>query len=237
ASIVENSHDAIIATGVDDTVLSWNRAAELLFDYSATEMIGHSIDPLYPPEIAEQEKASTWPRVLAGEAVDSRERVRVARSGKRINVSISLAPLRDAGGAIVGVSSIIRDISAQKEAERKLAQSHERLRALAALSYDWCWEQDEELRFTYHSAEWSPYRDIIRSTVLARPVFELPIQWESEQQRAAHAQTLAQRKPFKDLKYRMRDANGGEYHLTVSGEPIFDAAGRFKGYRGIGRDI
>ncbi len=140
ASIVENSHDAIIATSVDGVVLSWNRAAELLFGYGLAEMIGRSIDPLYPPEIAAQEKAATDPRVLAGEAVDSRETVRLHRNGERIDVSISLAPLRDAAGAIVGVSSIMRDIRAQKEAERSLAQSHERMRALAALSYDWCWE-------------------------------------------------------------------------------------------------
>ncbi len=237
ASIVENSHDAIIATSVDGIVLSWNGAAELLFGYGPAEMIGRSIDPLYPPEIAEQEKAATGPRVLAGEAVDSRETVRLNKSAERIDVSISLAPLRDAGGAIVGVSSIIRDIRAHKEAERKLAESHERLRALAALSYDWCWEQDEDLRFTYHSAEWGPYRDQIRRTVLGRTRFEMPIQWQSEQQRAEHAKTLAECRPFKDLNYRVRDPNGRDYHLTVSGEPIFDAVGAFKGYRGIARDI
>jgi diguanylate cyclase (GGDEF)-like protein/PAS domain S-box-containing protein len=237
ASIVQNSHDAIIATSVDGIVLSWNRAAEQLFGYDTAEMIGRSIDPLYPREIAAQEKASTRPRVLAGEAVDSRETVRLHKNGDRIDVSISLAPLRDASGAIVGVSSITRDIRAHKEAERKLAQSHERLRALAALSYDWCWEQDEDLRFTYHSAEFSSYRESIRRSAIGRTRFELPIQWQSEQQRAEHAAALAQRKPFKDLKYRVQDASGREYHLTVSGEPIFDTAGRFKGYRGIGRDI
>src|SRR5262249_30785748 len=77
-------------------------------------------------------------------------------------------------------TSNLRNSGSPQEAERKLAQSHERLRALAALSYDWGWEQDEELRFTYHSAEWSPYRDTIRSTVLGRTRFELPIQWQSD---------------------------------------------------------
>lgn len=237
ASIVENSQDAIVATSVDGMVLSWNRAAERLFGYSAADMVGRSIDPLYPLEIAEHEKAATAPRVLAGEAVDSRATVRLHQSGRRIDVSISMAPLRDAGGAIVGVSSIIRDISAQKQAERELAQSLARLNALAALSYDWCWEQDSELRFTYHSNEWSSYRPEGAGTLVGRTRFELPIVWTSEHDRAQHAALLAQRKPFKDLQYRVRDPQGKEYHLTESGEPVFDTQGTFRGYRGIGRDI
>ena len=96
-------------------------------------MIGRSIDPLYAAgdrgagEGFDPARAS-WP----ARQVDSRETVRLHKNGERIDVSISVAPLRDAGGAIVGISSIMRDIRAHKEAERKLAESHERLRALAA---------------------------------------------------------------------------------------------------------
>jgi diguanylate cyclase (GGDEF)-like protein/PAS domain S-box-containing protein len=237
ASIVENSHDAIVSTTIDGTVLSWNAAAERLFGYSAAEAVGRRVDPLLPPEIAEQEKAWIRPRVMAGEQIDSRATVRLHKNGQRIDVSVSVAPLRDASGAIVGTSSIIRDIRAQKEAERKLAESHERLRALANLSYDWCWEQDDALRFVYHSGEWAEYRDQIRLSVIGRTRFELPITWMSEQQRDEHAAVLAARRPFKDVEYRVRDQAGREYHVSISGEPMFDAAGRFRGYRGIGRDI
>jgi diguanylate cyclase (GGDEF)-like protein/PAS domain S-box-containing protein len=237
ASIVENSYDAIVSTTVDGTVLSWNQAAERLFGYSAAEMVGRSIDPLLPPEIAEQEKASIRPRIMAGEQVDSREAVRLHKSGERIDVAASVAPLRNTCGAIVGISSIVRDIRAHKEAERKLAESHERLRALASLSYDWCWEQDQDLRFTYHSGEWAENRDVIPNTVIGCTRFDLPIIWPSDQQREEHVRVLAERKPFKDIEYRVRDPDGHEYDMTISGEPVFDQAGRFKGYRGIGRDV
>ena len=233
ASIVESSHDAILSMTVDGTVLSWNQAAERLFGYAAAEIVGRSLDPLLPPEIAEQEKAWIRPRILAGEHVDSRETVRVHKNGERIEVSSSVAPLRDASGAIVGMSSIMRDIRPHKEAERKLAESHERLRALASLSYDWCWEQDEELRFTYHSGEWAENRDPVLATVIGRTRFDLPIIWPSEQHREEHARALAEHKPFKDVEYHVRCADGREYHVTITGEPVFDAAARFKGYRGI----
>jgi len=237
ASIVESSHDAIVSTTVDGTVLSWNQAAERLFGYSAAEMVGRSIDPLLPPEIAEQEKASIRLRIMAGEQVDSRETVRLHKNGERIDVAASVAPLRDTCGAIVGISSIVRDIRAQSEARHHLAESNERLRALASLSYDWCWEQDQDLRFTYHSGEWAENRDVIGDSVIGRTRFELPIIWLSEQQREEHARALAAREPFEDLEYRVRCLAGNEYHMTISGEPVFDQAGRFKGYRGIGRDV
>jgi diguanylate cyclase (GGDEF)-like protein/PAS domain S-box-containing protein len=237
ASIVESSHDAILSMTVDGTVLSWNQAAERLFGYAAAEIVGRSLDPLLPPEIAEQEKAWIRPRILAGEHVDSRETVRVHKNGERIEVSSSVAPLRDASGAIVGMSSIMRDIRPHKEAERKLAESHERLRALASLSYDWCWEQDEELRFTYHSGEWAENRDPVLATVIGRTRFDLPIIWPSEQHREEHARALAEHKPFKDVEYHVRCEGRREYHVTITGEPVFDAAARFKGYRGIGRDV
>src|SRR5207344_1642782 len=64
-----------------------------------------------------------------------------------------------------------------------------------------------------------------------------PIIWLSDQQREQHARTLAEREPFKDLEYRVRDPNGVEYYVTISGEPVFDQGGTFLGYRGIGRNI
>ncbi len=120
ASIVENSHDAIVSTTVDGRVLSWNQAAERLFGYGAAEMVGRSIDRLLPPEMADQEKASIRPRIMAGEQVDSRETVRLRKSGERIDVSMSVAPLRGAAGAIVGISSITRDITEKKTHEQRL---------------------------------------------------------------------------------------------------------------------
>ena len=237
AAIVETSQDAILSRTIDGTVLSWNRAAEHLFGYSAAEIVGRSIDLLLPPESRDAERDLIRGRIHAGQPVESYETTRLHKDGTRIEVAVSVAPLRGPDGRIIGASSIIRDVRAAKAAERELARSHERLGALAQLSYDWCWEQDETLRFTYHSLEWSQYRDLTRKSVIGHTRFELPVTWQSEHQRDAHAQDLAQRRAFKDLHYRILDSVGCEHHVTVSGEPIFDAAGEFRGYRGIGRDV
>ena len=237
ASIVETSQDAMLSRTIDGTVLSWNGAAERLFGYSAAEIVGRSIDPLLPAETRDSERDLIRGRIRAGQPVESYETVRLHKDGTRIEVALSVAPLRGSDGRIIGASTIIRDVRAAKAAERELARSHERLGALAQLSYDWCWEQDENLRFTYHSLEWAQYRDLTRKSVIGLTRFELPVTWQSEQQREAHAQDLAQRRAFKDLHYRIVDRAGSEHHLTVSGEPIFDAAGEFRGYRGIGRDV
>lgn len=141
ASIVEHSSDCIISTTVEGTVLSWNRAAERLFGYTAAEIVWRSVEVLWPAEIAEQERARLRPRVLAGEHFDCKETVRVAKHGERIEVSVSAAPLRDASGVIVGISSILRDIRLQKQQERLVLEGDQRLKLAlesAGLSlWDW----------------------------------------------------------------------------------------------------
>lgn len=237
AAIVETSRDAIVSRTIEGIVLSWNRAAERLFGYGAAEIVGRSIDVLLPPEIRTHEREFLRGRIEAGLPLDSYYTQRQHKDGTLIDVAISVAPLKDVEGRIVGASSIVRDVRAMKEAQRKLAESHERLRRLAELSYDWCWEQDENLRFTYHSAERDGTPDLVRHSVLGRTRLELPIVWQSERQKEDHAAALARHQPFKDLEYRVADAQGQERFMTVSGEPIFDSTGRFLGYRGIGRDI
>ncbi|MEO8628585.1 MAG: PAS domain S-box protein, partial [Betaproteobacteria bacterium] len=237
ASIVENSHDAIVSTTVDGTVLSWNHAAEMLFGYSAGDMVGRSLRSLISPDVSIEEQA--WYRLpmLSGEAIDNLETALLDRDGVSIAVSISVAPLRDGNGVIVGNSSIIRDIRAHRQSQQELAQINQRLRALASLSYDWTWEQDENLRFTYHSGEWLHRRHAFADTVIGHTRFELPIRWLSPADRDEHARVLNERKPFKDLEYRIADEDGHLHDMAIGGEPIFGADGRFTGYRGIGRDI
>ncbi len=237
ASIVENSHDAIVSTTVDGTVLSWNHTAEILFGYSAGDMVGRSLRSLIPPDISIEEQAWYRPRMLSGEAIDNLETALLDRDGVRIDVSISVAPLRDGAGLVVGNSNIIRDTRAHRQSQQQLAQSNERLRALASLSYDWTWEQDENLRFTYHSGEWLHRRREFANTVIGHTRFELPIRWLSPGDRDEHARVLNERKPFKDLEYRIADGDGHLHDMAISGEPIYGADGRFTGYRGIGRDI
>jgi PAS domain S-box-containing protein len=117
ASIVESSSDAIIGTALDGTIVTWNAGAERLLGYTAEEVCGRSVAilaPHYRPDRIEE----TVQRLRRGESVPPYDTVRLARDGRQVEVSVTLSAIRDGAGQIVGISSISRDIGAQKAIER-----------------------------------------------------------------------------------------------------------------------
>ncbi|HEV2505339.1 MAG TPA: PAS domain S-box protein [Mesorhizobium sp.] len=117
AAIVESSDAAIMSIDLDARITSWNEGAERLYGYSAEEIVGRSVTVLLPKDRSEEEHA-ILSRIRNGERVDPYETLRVHKSGANIDVSLTVSPVRDAGGRIVGASKIARDIRARKEAER-----------------------------------------------------------------------------------------------------------------------
>src|SRR6185437_12640123 len=109
AAIVESSDDAIISKDLNGIITSWNRQAERLFGYTEKEMIGRSILTLIPPELHADEDM-ILSKIRSGEKIDHFETVRIAKSGERIDVSLSISPVRDEHGTIVGAAKIARDI-------------------------------------------------------------------------------------------------------------------------------
>lgn len=129
AAVVESSDDAIVSKGLDSRIRSWNRAAEHLFGYTAAEMIGRSITLIIPPEL-QHEEAAIIERLRQGEQVGHFETVRLRKDGRRLHVSLSISPIRDASGQIIGASKIARDITERKRSEtiiRSLQRVSERL--------------------------------------------------------------------------------------------------------------
>jgi diguanylate cyclase (GGDEF)-like protein/PAS domain S-box-containing protein len=119
AAIVESCEDAIISQTLDGTILSWNAGAERTFGYTAAEVVGRSIGLLHPPEsLADWRR--TIERVRAGERVPPRDAERVCKGGRRIRVSASVSPVRDAGGRVIGISKIVRDVTSQRRDEEQL---------------------------------------------------------------------------------------------------------------------
>lgn len=121
AAIVENSDDAIASRDLDRRFVTWNAAAERLFGYSAQEAIGQSVSLIIPPD----QVAATGPileRLASGESIPATDTVRLTKDGRRIDVSITQSPIKDADGRVIGVSLIFRDITERKQAEEKIRQ-------------------------------------------------------------------------------------------------------------------
>jgi PAS domain S-box-containing protein len=122
ADIVESSDDAILSKTLDGTVTSWNRAAEKMYGYSGKEIIGRNVTLLMPPDLPHEEHEILL-KLQRGEKVDHFETRRMAKDGSIRHVSITISPLKDVNGRTVGASTIARDISQQKLAERALRDS------------------------------------------------------------------------------------------------------------------
>ncbi|MCF6158755.1 MAG: PAS domain S-box protein [wastewater metagenome] len=117
AAIVQSSDDAILGMTLDGQIISWNRAAEKIFDYPACKVIGKSVDIIYPPQHTE-EFHEIITKIKNGEYIDHYETQRKKRDGSLIDVSLSISPIRDDQGKIIGFSKILRDISGQKRASQ-----------------------------------------------------------------------------------------------------------------------
>ena len=122
ASIVESSDDAIVGKDLDGTITTWNRGAERIYGYTREEMIGQPISRLTPSDRPD-EIPTILQRIRRGDNVEHFESIRVAKDGRRLDVSLSISPVRDPDGNIVGASAIARDITAQKRAETQLHQA------------------------------------------------------------------------------------------------------------------
>jgi PAS domain S-box-containing protein len=143
AAIVESSQDAIISKDLNGVITSWNQGAERLFGYQAKEIVGRPVTVLMPPARVNEEP-SILERVRSGRPVDHYETVRLRKDGTSVEVSLTVSPIRDVNGKIIGASKIVRDITEKKLAERQLKEAHEEAVAashakdefLAALSHE-----------------------------------------------------------------------------------------------------
>ena len=231
AAIVESADDAIVSKTLDGTVTSWNPAATKLLGWEPFEMIGSSIFKVVPPELRAEEN-EILARVRSGERLEHFETTRMAKDGKRVRVSLTVSPVRDSGGAIVGCSSIARDISEQRRADRDLARLASIIESSddAIISKDLdgiitSWNRAAERMYGYSSGE-----------IVGQPVLRIiPPELQHEE-----ADILAKIRRGEKIDHyeTIRMAKSGqriEVSLTVS--PIRDRHGVVIGASKIARDI
>jgi len=130
ASIVDSSDDAIVSKTLDGVITSWNGGAERLFGYTAKEAVGQPITMIIPLDRRDEE-TRILARLRQGERIDHFDTIRLRKDGTKLEISLTISPLRDAAGKIIGASKIARDISGRKRIERELYESEQRFRTLA----------------------------------------------------------------------------------------------------------
>ena len=140
ASIVASSDDAIVSTGFDGTITSWNKGAERMYGYTAAEAMGQNISTVVPPDRREEE-SRIFDQLRQGAKVDHFETQRVRKDQSSFDVSLSISPLRDAQGKIIGASEVARDITERRRAEVALQRAQEKLtlalESTTTAMFDW----------------------------------------------------------------------------------------------------
>lgn len=256
-AFIELMPDAILAIDDAGRIVMANAQAAALSGYTVAELLGLDVDRLVPEKTRLQhqghrEKYLASPHVRPMGA--KKDLLLLHRGGRQIPVDIRLGFL-EADGKKLGVAAV-RDMTLTREAEQRLRESEERFRSLTALSSDWYWEQDEELRFTFFSetnitkaaapfgeGEFGftlfspePAREISIpfGDLIGKTRFELPLEFESAEAQKDHLQTLCAHKPFRNLL--MKSPHTGSW-VSISGEPVWNGEGQFRGYRGVSHDV
>lgn len=150
AAIVQSSDDAIISKTLEGVITSWNDSAKRIFGYNAEEMIGQHISKLLPPDRLNEE-TDIISRIKKGERVDHFETVRVRKDGSLIDISVTISPIKDSNGKILGASKIARDITDRKRVEQELQESEVRLRLATEGTKLATWDLDIQTREIIYS--------------------------------------------------------------------------------------
>ncbi len=162
---------------------------------------------------------------------------RIGDDGKHYFVALSGVPIFDAADEFKGYRGVGKNITERKESEQALRRSEERFRSLTELSSDWYWEQDEELRFNYVSSGYAERSKNDAVKVLGRRRWEFEDVFPTSGSWEEHRKQLEARQPFRNFEQVRVLADGTRTHISSSGQPVYDEAGVFKGYRGVGSNI
>jgi PAS domain S-box-containing protein len=190
ASIVESSGDAIVSKDLNGVIISWNKAAESLFGYAAEDVVGKSVTIVIPDELHDEEP-KILERVRRGDSLDHYETIRQRKDGSRFAVSLSVSPVRDAHGTIVGASKIARDITARKQAEHERDRIEGELRELSEKL-----EQEVERRTLERDRIWNVSEDLLGVAnfegyfLSMNPAWSRLLGWTEDEIKAMHVSAL-----------------------------------------------
>jgi len=231
AAIVDSSDDAIVSKTLDGIITSWNPAAERIFGYTAAEAVGQSIFIIIPPDRVEEER-DVLARLRAGQSIDHFETVRRRKDGTLTNISLSVSPVRDARGRVIGASKIARDIGERRRLDEVLAL----LGAIVDSSDDAIVSKTLDGIIT----SWNPAAERLFGFTAAEAVGQSILMIIPPDRRAEEDMVLARVRAGQAVDHfetvrRRKDGSLVEISLTVS--PVRDTRGRVIGASKIARDV
>jgi PAS domain S-box-containing protein len=235
AAVVDSSHDAIITKSLSGIIQTWNKSAERIFGYTVEEAVDQSILLIIPPDL-HSEEASILARLRNGELIDHYETVRRRKDGRLIHVALTVSPVRDSHGTIIGASKIVRDITESKHAGRMMAQVENLLALIVASSDDaiiskdlsgtvTSWNRGAERMFGYTAKE------MIGSSLL----HIIPPERHSEEAAILSKLRRGERVDHYETVRQKKDGRLLDVSITVS--PLTDQEGNISGASKIARDI
>jgi PAS domain S-box-containing protein len=223
AAIVHSSRDAIVSKTLEGRITSWNPSAERIFGYTADEMIGSAIFRLIPEAHHDQERE--WlRRIGAGEVVESYDAQRIRKDGRVVVTAVTISPIHDAGGKVVGASSIKRDVSEQREVQEALRRSEARYRSLTQATSAAVWSIGPGGPGEEGARWWCALTGQRPEQVMTADWLDALHPDDRDAARAAWQQAMATGGVFQH-EYRVRAIDGTYRHISVRGVPVPAGAG------------
>jgi PAS domain S-box-containing protein len=237
SAIVESSDDAIISKNLNGVITSWNKSAERTFGYTAAEAIGQPVATLLIPLDRQDEEPNILARLRRGERVDHFETKRRRKDGTLLDVSLTISPVKDSTGTIIGASKIARDITESKRIQAALLASEARFRQLADTMPQIVWTANPDGSVDYYNERWYEYTGFTRDQFgdgSWEPILhpeDLP-RWRNTWHCAVTAGTAH------NIEYRFRDGHENRWRWFMGrAVPVRDAGGSIVKWFGTCTDI
>ncbi|MBV8833859.1 MAG: PAS domain S-box protein [Acidobacteriaceae bacterium] len=237
SAIVDSSDDAIISKDLNGVITSWNKSAQRLFGYTPDEAIGKTVAELLIPQDRQEEEPNILARLRRGERVDHFETIRRRKDGGLLDISLTISPVKDSAGTIVGASKIARDITDAKRIRSALVESEARFRQLADAMPQMVWTARPDGYIDYYNERWYEF------TGFSREVFG-DASWVTaihpEDMRAtleAYYTAIRSGQPY-NFEHRLWDRSEERWRWFIGRAlPIFDHSGRISKWFGTSTDI